>query len=76
MTPLHAQSNSDTARPAAVRLSTETVVCNSCGCRLTAREPLAGTGLAAQSWYHFEGQPGRDARGCIVDCADAAHVLN
>jgi hypothetical protein len=40
------------------------VTCASCGCR------LAATGDA---FFHFNPLGGRDARGCRVDCADAAH---
>ena len=36
----------------------------SCGCRLVA---------AGEAWFHFSPLAGRDARGCRVDCADAAH---
>jgi hypothetical protein len=40
------------------------VTCATCGCR------LAQTGDA---WFHFNPLGGRDARGCRVSCADAAH---
>ena len=40
------------------------VTCASCGCRLEA---------TGQGWYHFNPLGGRDARGCRVACADAAH---
>ena len=40
------------------------VTCVSCGCRLTA---------TGEAWYHFSPLGGRDARGCRVSCADAAH---
>jgi hypothetical protein len=40
------------------------VTCAACGCR------LAATGDA---WFHFNPLGGRDARGCRVACADAAH---
>ena len=40
------------------------VTCASCGCR------LAQTG---EAWVHFNPIGGRDARGCRVVCADAAH---
>jgi hypothetical protein len=50
------------------------VVCRSCGCRLEApasrMEPSAD---GAQAWRHYEGMPGRDARGCRVPCVDLAH---
>jgi hypothetical protein len=42
------------------------VTCASCGCRLQH----AADGSA---WFHFAPIGGRDARGCRVDCADAAH---
>jgi hypothetical protein len=40
------------------------VTCASCGCRLT---------VSGEAWFHFNPIAGRDARGCLVDCADAAH---
>jgi hypothetical protein len=43
------------------------VTCASCGCRLEH----AADGRSA--WFHFAPMAGRDARGCRVDCADAAH---
>lgn len=42
------------------------VTCVACGCRLEQRAGRDG-------WFHFRGEPGRDARGCIVDCAEDAH---
>jgi len=44
------------------------VTCSSCGCRLDAT-----VDDGALSWYHFSPMAGRDARGCLVACADAAH---
>ena len=44
------------------------VTCSACGCRLDA---IVDDG--ALSWYHFSPMGGRDARGCLVACADAAH---
>jgi len=41
------------------------VTCVACGCRLE----LHSDG----SWWHFSGQVGRDARGCIVGCAERPH---
>lgn len=41
------------------------VTCSTCGCRLESIEE--GT------WLHFGRLGGRDARGCRVDCAEAAH---
>lgn len=52
-------------RPLAVRGGQGApVTCAACGCR------LAATGDA---WFHFNPLGGRDARGCRVACADAAH---
>lgn len=42
------------------------VTCATCGCRLDRR-------AGAESWSHFNPLGGRDARGCAVPCADAAH---
>ena len=44
------------------------VTCSSCGCRLQA---VGHAG--AEAWFHFTPLAGKDARGCRVDCADAAH---
>jgi hypothetical protein len=41
------------------------ITCVTCGCRLWEREDGA--------WMHFRGEPGRDARGCILACVDAPH---
>jgi hypothetical protein len=30
----------------------------------------------AGSWRHFEGLPGRDARGCRVVCVDLDHGMD
>lgn len=40
------------------------VMCAACGCRLTATGDV---------WFHFNPIGGRDARGCRIGCADAAH---
>lgn len=40
------------------------VTCAACGCRLTA---------AGDAFAHFNPLGGRDARGCRIACADAAH---
>ena len=40
------------------------VTCASCGCRLDAD---------GDAWFHFNPLAGRDARGCRVECAEAAH---
>lgn len=42
------------------------VVCSACGCRLQHSSDSA-------AWFHFAPMAGRDARGCRVECADAAH---
>ena len=58
-------SDADLRRPLAVRGGQEApVTCAACGCR------LAATGDA---WFHFNPLAGRDARGCRIACADAAH---
>jgi hypothetical protein len=41
------------------------VTCVACGCRLERR--------AEGSWWHFSGRGDRDARGCIVACAERPH---
>ena len=58
-------SGPDARAPLAVRDGAGApVTCASCGCR------LAQTG---EAWFHFNPIAGRDARGCRVACADAAH---
>ena len=53
------------ARPVAVRDGQGApVTCAACGCRLTQ---------TGEAWFHFNPLGGRDARGCRVGCADAAH---
>jgi hypothetical protein len=60
----------------AIRGNGETVVCEACGCRLTTRDSADDAGFGgSRSWHHFRGSAGRDARGCAVPCADAAHAL-
>jgi hypothetical protein len=51
------------------------LTCAACGCRLTPRESLADGGLLGPdaAWRHFWGLPGRDARGCRVECIDMPH---
>jgi hypothetical protein len=44
------------------------VTCSACGCRLDLSETHDGV-----EWAHFGPIAGRDARGCRVPCADAAH---
>ena len=54
-----------TARPLAVRDGQGApITCAACGCRLTQ---------AGEAWFHFNPIAGRDARGCRIACADAAH---
>jgi len=45
------------------------VLCGRCGCLLAPfdRIPIDG------AWYHVTGAPGRDARGCWVDCLHLPH---
>jgi len=45
------------------------VTCLRCGCRLRREDSVAGIA----EWYHFSPLGGRDARGCLIDCADVAH---
>ncbi|HEY1168775.1 MAG TPA: hypothetical protein VGE81_07380 [Candidatus Limnocylindrales bacterium] len=53
------------------------LTCAACGCRLTPRESLADGGLLGPdaAWRHFWGLPGRDARGCRVECIDMPHRI-
>jgi hypothetical protein len=65
VTPMLHPSDPELRRPLAVRGGQSApVTCAACGCR------LAATGDA---WFHFNPLGGRDARGCRVACADAAH---
>jgi hypothetical protein len=58
-------SEPELRHPLAVRAGQAApVTCAACGCR------LAATG---DTWFHFNPLGGRDARGCRVACADAAH---
>jgi hypothetical protein len=41
------------------------VTCVACGCRLERRDD--------DTWWHFSGRGDRDARGCIVACAEQPH---
>jgi hypothetical protein len=43
------------------------VTCAACGCRLTEQ---------GDAWFHFNPLGGRDARGCRIGCADAAHDVH
>jgi hypothetical protein len=61
-------SNRDLRRILAVRDGhAAPVTCASCGCRLV---------VAGEVGFHFSPLGGRDARGCRVTCADAAHDLS
>ncbi len=65
VTPMIHPSDSELRRPIAVRGGQGApVTCAACGCR------LAATG---EAWFHFNPLAGRDARGCRIACADAAH---
>ena len=55
----------DTSGIQGAELRTGPVTCSSCGCRLQR--------ATADTYRHFAPMAGRDARGCKVDCADAAH---
>ena len=58
-------SDSDARSISAVRDGRDApVTCASCGCRLQA---------SGEVYVHFNPLAGRDARGCRVACADAAH---
>jgi hypothetical protein len=52
----------------AAETPTGPVTCAECGCRL---QHSAENGI--EGWFHFAPMNGRDARGCIVACADAVH---
>jgi hypothetical protein len=47
-------------------LSTGPVTCATCGCRLKVD-------AFEETWRHFPGTTGRDARGCRVECVSLAH---
>jgi hypothetical protein len=58
-------SDADLSHPMAVRDGHGApVTCVACGCRLTRD---------GEVWFHFNPLGGRDARGCRIACADAAH---
>ena len=66
--PMLHSSNRDLRRILAVRDGhAAPVTCASCGCRLV---------VAGEVGFHFSPLGGRDARGCRVTCADAAHDLS
>ena len=65
VTPMLHPSDPELRRPIAVRGGqVAPVTCAACGCRLAA---------SGEAWFHFNPLAGRDARGCRVACADAAH---
>ena len=65
VTPMLDPSDPQLRRPIAVRGGQGApVTCAACGCRLA---------VAGEAWFHFNPLGGRDARGCRVACADAAH---
>lgn len=77
---LHASTSTKIRMPQQVagakRLETGTIVCEACGCRLTTRDGIDDGRVAGdRAWWHFGGQPGRDARGCTVACVEMAHHL-
>ena len=47
-------------------LATGPITCATCGCRLKVD-------AFEESWRHFPGTTGRDARGCLVECVGLAH---
>jgi hypothetical protein len=58
-------SDSDVRPVSAVRDGRDApVTCAACGCRLTQ---------SGDAYFHFNPLGGRDARGCRIACADAAH---
>jgi len=58
-------SDSETRSSSAIRDGRDgPVTCAACGCRLTA---------TGDAFFHFNPLGGRDARGCRIDCSDAAH---
>ena len=58
-------SDSETRSASAIRDGRDgPVTCAACGCRLTA---------TGDAFFHFNPLGGRDARGCRIDCSDAAH---
>lgn len=52
-------------------------VCRACGCRLEAGPSWFDNDTDhAGIWRHYRGAPGRDARGCTVDCVDLDHHVD
>jgi hypothetical protein len=65
VTPMLDPSTPEVRRSQAVRDGQRApVTCATCGCRLTQ---------TGEAWFHFNPLAGRDARGCRIACADAAH---
>ena len=52
------------------------VVCQTCGCRLEAIGAWPGEAESTSTFRHFGGTSGRDARGCLIDCAELDHDLD
>ncbi|HEY4634015.1 MAG TPA: hypothetical protein VIH00_08880 [Candidatus Limnocylindrales bacterium] len=68
VTPMLDPSTPEVRRPQAVRDGQGApVTCATCGCRLTQ---------SGEAWFHFNPLAGRDARGCRIACADAAHDVS
>jgi len=66
---MHADHAPDPFQPHAVRAGQiAPVTCLACGCRLEASGPESDP-----AWFHFGRLGGRDARGHVVACVDAAH---
>lgn len=62
------RSEPESRSPLAVRGGTGApVTCATCGCRLSS---------TGEAWFHFNPLGGRDARGCRIACADAAHDVH
>jgi hypothetical protein len=65
VTPMLQPSGAESSQPIAVRGGQGApVTCATCGCRLSQ---------TGEVWFHFNPLGGRDARGCRIVCADAAH---
>jgi hypothetical protein len=62
---IHPTDNQRSFPHAAPARAGSPVTCVACGCRLEGGED--GT------WRHFNPLAGRDARGCLVLCADLVH---
>jgi hypothetical protein len=63
--PMLHPSDAESGHPIAVRGGQGApVTCAACGCRLSQADDV---------WFHFDPRDGRDARGCRIACAEAAH---